>query len=322
VTVSLVLSPWQGHSHGAALRAAALLIGAAALVGCQNCNRAATDGSAASGDASTVAIADGGALNVTPLPTASVAAMVNPRALPAYDGPVGSIEGTVAVTGDPAPITPNDFSRCPDAERVWGHAFREGPADASGARPLADAVVVVTGYKNFYVPEKREVEEVRIERCATSTRTVAMTFGQRLEVKNLSNDFWTPVMEPGSAHVLMMATPNGDPVKIYPKRPGTLLLRDRDRTYAVVDGFVLLHPLHATTSLTGYYRIDGIPVGKLKVSTLHPQIPGTPPQANATAEQEITVATGVVHTVDLVLKNVNRDAGASAQGDGGTPLLR
>lgn len=248
--------------------------------------------------------------------------MVNRDKLPAYEGPVGSIEGTITVIGDPAPLTPNDFSRCPDAEKMWGHAFREGPPDAAGARPLADALVVVTGFKNFYVPEKREAEEVRIERCVTSTRTIAMTFGQRLEVKNLSNDFWTPILEPGQAHILMMATPNGDPVKIYPKRQGTILLHDRDRQYANVDGFVLLHPLHATSSTTGYYRIDGVPVGTLKVSTLHPQIPGIPPNANATAEQEVAVAAGVVHKVDLVLKNVARDAGASAQGDASIPLLR
>jgi len=136
-----------------------------------------------------------------------------------------------------------------------------------------------------------------------------MTFGQRIEVKNLSRDFWTPVLEPGTNMVLMMAPPNGgDPAKIYPKKPGHYVLLDRDRKYAVVDVYTFLHPLHASTDTAGHFRIDGLPVGKLKLSTMHPQI------AESTAEQEITVEAGVVQKVDLVLKNVNRDAGAADAG--------
>jgi hypothetical protein len=307
-----------------ASRVAALtLLGAAVLVGCADCNKggesAGGDGARAAdaspADAAGSAPHDGAALNATPLPAASVAAMVNPDKLPPYTGPTGSVEGTVTVTGDPARATPNDFSRCPDAEKTWGHAFREGPSlddSATGPRPLADAVVVVTGYSGFYMPEKTDAKEVRIERCAPTTRTVTMTFGQRLEVKNLSNDFWTPMLEPGASIVLTMATPNGDPAKFYPKKPGRYLLTDRDRRYASVDVYAFLHPLHASTALTGYYRIDGVPVGKLKVSTMHPHIEGK-------AEREITVSPGVVHKVDLVLTNVNRDAEAPPVRDAAAP---
>lgn len=296
--------------------AAATLLGCAALAGCDSCTKGgdagATDAGATRPEASAPANLDGGALNATPLPTASVAAMVNPDKLPAYDGPTGSIEGTITVTGDPAPPTPNDFTRCPGAESMWDHAFREGEPNAAGVRPLADAIVAVTGYKGFYLPEKSEAKEIRIERCVMSTRTLTLTFGQRLEVKNLSNEFWTPMLEPGSNMVLMMATPNGDPAKIYPKKPGHFLLTDRDRKYAVVDVYAFLHPLHTASATNGYYRIDGVPVGKVKVSTTHPQI-------DSTAEQEITVSPGVVHKVDLLLKNVNRDAGVPKDAGGDAP---
>ncbi|MDB4934869.1 MAG: hypothetical protein JWP87_1841 [Labilithrix sp.] len=309
------------------LRALALFSGfsIAALAGCEDCNKGgatpvATDAGAPSSpltvvDGGTSALPEGGTINATPLPTASVKAMVNPDQLPPYTGPTGSVEGTITVIGDPAPATPNDFSRCPDAEKTWGHAFREGPPGPNGARPLADALVVVTGYKGFYLPEKNEAKEIRIENCAYTTRALTLTFGQRIEVRNLSKDFWTPMLEPGPSLVLMMATPNGDPTKIYPKKPGHFLLLDRDRKYVSVDVYAFLHPLHTASSTTGYYRIDGLPVGKVKVSTTHSQI-------DSTAEVELNVLEGVVHKVDLQLKNVNKEAGARASDAGGDAAPR
>jgi hypothetical protein len=301
----------------------AALTSTALLAGCADCNKGSGPSEApVDGGGITVVEAgisarpDGGTLNATPVPTASVAAMVNPDKLPEYSGPTGSIEGTITVTGDPAPVTHADFSRCPDAEKMWGHTFREGPPGPNGARPLADAIVVVTGYKGFYLPETKEAKEVRIEGCATTTRTLTLTYGERIDVKNTSKDFWTPVLEPGSTMVLMMATPGGDPAKIYPKKPGHYLLSDRDRKYAVVDVYAFLHPLHTASSITGFYRIDGVPVGKLKVSSTHPQI-------DSNAEADVNVAAGVVHKVDLVLKNANKDAGPPAAPDAAAaPPLR
>jgi len=178
----------------------------------------------------------------------------------------------------------------------------------------------VTGYHGFFVQEKVEAKELRIEQCAYTSLNATLTFGQRIEVKNAARDFWTPVLEPGTNMVLMMATPNGDPAKIYPKKPGHYLLLDRDRKYVVVDVYAFLHPLHASSDALGHYRIDGVPVGKLKVSTLHPHISG------ATAEAEVEVRAGVVAKVDLSLKNVNKDAGGplEAGADAGVsrPVLR
>ena len=294
----------------------ALSLCGVALAGCEDCKGGAapvTDAGPGSADAppgliaiDAAALRDGGILNVTPVPTAAVMELLNPAKLPAYAGPTGSIDGTITVTGDhPFPVVGGDFSKCLDASKTWGHAFREGaPVGDKGARALADAVIVVTGYTGFYVPEKNEAKEARIEDCAYTSLTTTLTFGQRIDVKNASRTaFWTPVLEPGSNMVLMMATPGGDPAKIYPKKPGHYLLLDRDRKYVVVDVYAFLHPLHASSDTSGHFRIDGVPVGKLKVSTLHPHI------ADATAEVEVDVREGVVAKVDLNLKNVNKDAG-------------
>jgi hypothetical protein len=299
------------------LFAVALLTTLGGLGGCDDCKGGSTVADAGTGgepalvalDAS-MKMPEGGTLNATPLPTASVEAVLNPEKLPAYSGPTGSVEGTITVTGDLALPTPADFSRCPDAEKTWGHAFREGPAGPTGARPLADAIVVVTGYRGFHLAETREAAETRIEGCAYTTRTQTLTFGQRLEVKNLSKEFWTPVLEPQRSVVVMMAPPKGDAVRIYPKTPGHHLLLDRDRKFAVVDVYAFLHPLHTATSTTGYYRIDGLPVGKVRVGSTHPQI-------NSNAETELVVTAGTVHKVDLVLKNVNKEAGAPTGADAG-----
>ncbi len=304
---------------------ATLLLGGLAA-GCDGCKGDATPAEDAGAAASPGAVEagaprDGGVVNNTPVPTAAVMEMLNPQKLPAYAGPTGAIEGTVTVTGDRPLVAAGDFSHCLDAQKAWGRAFREGaPVSDKGARALADAVVVVTGYHGYFVPEKAEAKEVRIEECAYTSLTATLTFGQRLEVKNLAKDFWTPVLEPGTNLVLMMATPKGDPAKIYPKKPGHYLLMDRDRKYVVVDVYAFLHPLHASSNLLGHYRIDNVPVGKLKVSTLHPHI------GDATAEVEVEVQAGVVAKVDLNLKNVNKDAGGplEAGADSGVfyPVLR
>ncbi len=255
-------------------------------------------------------------MSVLPIPAASVAKMVNPHGLPAYVGPTGSVEGTITVTGDPAPTVSASFAPCPDAEKTHGRAFREGaPAKPGGPRWLADAVVAITGYGNFFIPEKDEAVVVEIRGCSLTKRTVTMTFGQRLEVKNLTREFWTPKLEPPQTSVLMMATPGGDAVKLYPKKPGHYLLVDHDRKYAVEDLYAFLHPLHTSSAVGGTYRIDGVPVGKVTVNTSHPKIP------DAESSREVVIREGVVTRVDLTLTHkAPRDAGTSSADD--YPKLR
>lgn len=272
--------------------------------GCNGCSKPQSSVADAAPAATT--ISDAAPINVVPIPTASVAKAVNPQNLPAWAGPTGSVEGTITVTGDPAPSAPADFKRCPDAEAIYGHAFRDGPTKpGGGSRWLADAVVAVTGYGNFYVQEKNEAEEITIQGCGFDRRTITMTFGQRLEVKNLTKDFWTPKLDPSQTSVMMMATPGGDPVKLYPKQAGHYHLVDHDRKYAASDLYAFLHPLHTSSKVGGTYRIDGVPVGKVKVNTLHPRIPSS----EATKDVEIKEAT--VTRVDLELAyKAPPDAGA------------
>lgn len=281
------------------LKAATSFISLLALAfGAAGCGDGCSKPQLAVSDAAPVAttVPDAAPINVTPLPTASIAKMVNPQNLPAYAGPTGSVEGTIYVTGDPAPETPADFNRCPDAVKSYGHAFREGEAKTPGGpRWLADAVVAVTGYGNFYVQEKDEAEEITIEGCGLSRRTVTMTFGQRLEVKNLTKEFWTPKLDPPQTSVMMMAPPNGDAVKLYPKQPGHYHIIDHDRKWLVDDLYAFLHPLHTSTKVGGTYRIDGVPVGKVKVNTSHPKI------RDAEASKEVEIQEGVVAKVDLTL---------------------
>jgi hypothetical protein len=277
--------------------------------GCDGCDK----GSSSSGDkidgAPTNTNPDAAPANASPLPTASVAKMVNPDNLPAYTGQTGSVEGTVTVKGLKAPATPADFARCPDAEKIWGRLFREGEG-----RTLADVVVAVTGYEGFYVPEKEESKQIVIRGCGFEQRTLTMTFGQRVAVKNEAAEFWTPILEPGPNMVLRMATPKGDPVFIYPKHPGHYILRDRDRRYSEVDVYAFLHPLHTTTNLEGKYRIDGVPVGKLKVNARHPRI-------DFEQTIDIEVKPAVIHKVDLVIEYSTPDAGMTYDAGSGYPGL-
>jgi hypothetical protein len=303
----------------------ALFLSAIALgaTGCESCSKQ-TPGAAdaAAAPASAGRPADAGPVNVTPVPTASIAAMVNPQNLPAYEGPTGSVEGTITVTGPPAPESAaisKDYGKCPDGAAFYGREFREGePTAPGGPRWLADAVVAVTGYSGFYVPEKEEAEPLAITGCVFEKRTVTMTFGQRLDVRNLTKEFWTPQLQPAQTGVMMMAAPKGDPVHLYPRKPGRYLLIDHDRKYAVADLYAFLHPLHTTSGASGKYRIDGVPVGKLRVNTSHPRIPGTE------ASADVEIQPGVVQKVDLTLTHVPRsDGGApdARKGDAGAPAV-
>lgn len=262
---------------------------------------------------------DAGVLNATGVPASEVVKFVNPKGLPAYDGPTGAVEGTITVKGPPAPDSgrgPSDFRRCPDAVAIYGKRFREGAARPDGTRPLADTVVAVTGYAGYFVPEKRETTQVAIVGCGFDKRTVTMTFGQALEVRNTSTEFWSPELDPAPNPVIMMLSPRApDPVRLYPKRPGLLTLRDHDRKYATADLFVLFHPLHAVSDTTGHYRIDGLPIGKLKVNARHPAI-------DAETSVDLDVRANVVAKVDLVLEHVLKDAGPPDDDAGYRPKVR
>jgi hypothetical protein len=257
-------------------------------------------------DAPDVADAQVGPVNMTALPAASVAAALGADRLPPYNGPTGSVEGTIFVSGDPTPAVQADFSKCPEAEKTYGKLFRDGPPNAAGARPLADAIVGVTGYSGFYIPEKREAKLATLENCAFTQRTIDLTFGQRLDVANKTSILFAPALSGASTPALMVAPPNAEPVHLYPPHAGYFRLSDRLGENPIhADVYVLLHPLHAVTDLNGHYRIDGVPVGaKLTVFARLAKI-------GETAKEGVEVLSGVVHSVDLTLKYATpKDAGA------------
>lgn len=258
-------------------------------------------------------------VNETTVPTASVAAVVNPYDAAPYTGPTGSIEGTVTVEGDPPPDQTVDLGKCPAGEATYRKLFRVGPKGE-----LGDAIVAVQAFPDQYVPEKNEAKTVRIVDCMYDTRTVTLTFGQRLEVKNEGDLLLIPGLEPVLTAAMMVATPHGDPVKLYPPKPGRYRLIDRSggRSYMTADVFVSPHPMHGTTDARGRYRIDGIPVGKRQVQAHHPQI-GAGEKATI---KEVEIVAGVVKSLDFVLRYsaAAPDAGSTGGGahvDAGKTIL-
>jgi hypothetical protein len=234
------------------------------------------------------------------LPAASVQAFVNRDHLPPYTGPTGSVEGTITITGNFAPESKNrDFAKCPEGAQVYSKLFREGPARPDGSRPVADVLVAVTGYAGGYLPEQKAARRVTIDDCAFGSRTVDMTIGQKLEIQNLMKDkIFAPAFVQTPSVLELMAPSGGDPVYLYPQAPGLLTLYDRfgaGSGYISAEVYVLAQPLHAVSDVAGHYRIDGIPVGEVKVNALLGVI-----QKQVT--RPVTVRANVVETLDLALE--------------------
>jgi hypothetical protein len=300
----------------------AISVGILVLSGCRSSDAApAPAASSDGGQPAATARADGASAappsdSSFPVPRASVEAVLNPQGLPPYTGPTGSVEGTITVTGPGAPDVKVDTKRCPAALDTYGKLFREGvPNEPGGSRWLADAVVVAFGYAGFYVVEKNDAVRVTIgERCAYPSRTLAVTYGQRLDVMNRSKLLFAPMIEQDTSVAVMVAPPqeSGDPVRIYPRRAGRFTLSDRMEPYVREDLYVFRHPLHAVSDREGHFRIDGLPVGKLTIGAHHPAM-------DADAEAPVEVVAGVVQRVDLELTYKPRPAPAY---DGGLPPKR
>ncbi len=283
----------------------AIAVGSVALAGCRNDAVPATHTQSATALADAGAAKKPGPVNELPIPKDVVAKTVNPTHLPEYSGPTGVVEGTVYVTGDPAPpMMGKNFDKCPEGAQTYSKSFREGP-DVGGKRALADVIVAITGYGTnaYYLPEKNPSKLLSISHCAYGARTVDMTFGQALEVKNEgSASMFAPDFENQTSPAIMVATVGGDPVRLYPKRPGRYRLVDRmGYSYLEADVFVLYQPLHTVTDLEGHFRIEGVPVGKLKVNAEHPAIEGS-------TSEDIDVKDGVVTKVTLTIPNLKAAA--------------
>jgi hypothetical protein len=295
----------------------ATLVGTAALASA--CSRGSDSGAAPLGTATPVAILDAApAASSAPVDPdamapggfvkANIDYVLNPQNLPAYAGPTGSVEGTVTIDGPPAPSVPVDASKCAAALDTYGKLFREGtPAKPGGPRPLADAVVVVVGYTGYYVPEKKDAVSVSVGvGCGYAARTLAITYGQRLEITNQSTFLFAPLIDSYSTPAVMVAPPkgSGEPIKIYPQRAGHFIMTDRLVSYVHEDLYVFRHPLHAVTDRNGHFRIDGVPVGSLKLGVAHPG-------ANTQAEVPVDIKADTVSKTDV--KVTYKPASSSAK---------
>jgi hypothetical protein len=206
-----------------------------------------------------------------PVPVSKIEGVLNPKHRPPYDGPKGSVEGVIRVTGD-APAK-RDFTipfECGEAYATYGKVFREG-----NDRTLADAMVAVTGY-DAYIPPPSDVYPISIHGCAYDRRTLVLTYGQRIEVSNRDGkQSYLPTLDGSNTPAQLLAMPKGDAVKLYPLEVGHYALREggiKGGAWMYADVFVLQYTTHAVTGLDGRYRISGIPAGKMKVSVYVPSI--------------------------------------------------
>ena len=221
---------------------------------------------------------------------AAINKVVNPKNEEPYKGPAGTVRGVVRIEGDPPPPSGLAIpSKCTEGAVTHGKLFRVGQDHS-----LGDVLVAVTDYTGF-VPAKAPAVKVTIHGCALSRRTIAMAFGQRLEVANLDQvESYMPYLDGAPSRVVMVAPPSGEPVKLYAPEPGHYLLRDQlPNPHMFADVFVLAYATHDTTGLDGQYEIKGVPVGKAKLNAFLPSI-------NKVIEKVIDVREGT-NTFDLTM---------------------
>jgi hypothetical protein len=202
----------------------------------------------------------------------AVSLAVNPRAEQAYAGPAGTVRGRVIVKGDPAPARPEVLAKIPRtcgaaARDGYGKLFREGPG-----RALADVLVAVTGFKG-YVPERESVQRVVAKDCFYGTRTLALTYGQSIEVASGDQQTYIPELLGEKGQPQLVATPGGGTVApVYPTHPGRFGLIDNLNLFMTAEVLVLKYSTHAVTGLDGRFEIPGVPVGEVSVNALLPAV--------------------------------------------------
>jgi hypothetical protein len=199
---------------------------------------------------------------------------LNPKGLPVYSGPVGTLSGVVKISGDEPPLVPAMVSKldelpagaCPRARELHRKLYRQGVD-----RTLADVLVTVTEYQGF-LPARGDTVRVEAKGCAFDARILAMTFGQHLDVFNLDNQGYMPRLVGTPSYALRVALPGGPPVPVFAPKPGQYMLVDQTRDYMRSDLFVLNYPTFDVTGLDGKFSISGVPVGKVKVTAYSPAL--------------------------------------------------
>ncbi len=265
-----------------------LLAVSCALAGCKRGAEARNGAPSASASNAPVAPQASG----LPLPPKIIEAAVNPKHESAYSGPAGTVRGIVHAVGDAPPDEPETLAKikdeCAPARDVYGKVFREGPG-----RTLADVLVAVTGYRG-YVPEQHSVVEVEASGCAWSSRTLALTFGQRIDVVAKDRRAYVPDLLGAKMAAQLIALPGGAGSALYPQSPGRYVLVDSMRIFATAEVLVLKYATHDVTGLDGRYTIERIPAGK---ATLSAFLPAT----GETVEKEIEITPSGVLEVNIDL---------------------
>jgi hypothetical protein len=239
----------------------------------------------------------------------AVAKAINPAGLPRYSGPIGGVRGRVVLSGDAAPIVPEVSAQlpaqgCPRAQQLYNKLFRQGP-DGS----LADALVTVTEYKGFLAPEG-DVVRVRAEGCAWHSRTIALTFGQRLEIENVDSQPYIPSLLGAPTPALRIAIPHGAPVPLFFPRPGHFALLETTRDYMRAEVFVLPFPTARVTELDGRFSFESLPVGDARITAYLPAI-------GKTVDQRVQIEAGKTLDLTLTLSYSQAEQDAKAAGQGG-----
>jgi hypothetical protein len=124
------------------------------------------------------------------------------------------------------------------------------------------------------VPEQTKNVVVTAKDCALSSRTIVMTMGQGLEVRNAdtgaTRTYYAMDLAVSRGPAMRVIASGSDSVLLYPKKPGGDVLEERmGKPFMRADVLVATTPNHAVTDSAGHYRIDGIPVGALQASVLH-----------------------------------------------------
>lgn len=225
--------------------------------------------------------------------SATLEAALNPAHEKPYSGPIGAVRGVIRTSGDPSPDLPDVLAKipagkCDDARAFYGKLFREGPN-----RELGDVLVAVTEYKGF-VPAPSDTKVVMARGCAFQSRTIAMTFGQHLAVKNRGSETFIPRLIGSPQAALVVAMPGGDPAMLFPPKPGQFLLQDKTHDFALADVYVLKYPTVAVTGIDGIYEIKDIPAGDVLVSAF---LPATSERVSS----RVKITAGETATLDLTI---------------------
>jgi hypothetical protein len=258
------------------------------------CKRSASDGAepnrtngtpSASGVAAPVA-------SGVPIAPAQISRAVNPRGERPYSGKTGTLRGTITITGDEPPLREDTLAKipadCKAAREVYARPFRTGMMGA-----LADVLVTVTGYSG-YVPAKADSRQVVARDCAWDSRTIAITYGQRLEVISKDGRGYVPKLVGANAPAQLIVIPGGDPVPLHPTQPGRYVLTDSGKDYMRADVLVLKYSTFDVTGPDGKYEIVDIPVGDVTVNAF---LPAT----LSTKEHRIKIEPGGAHELDIEL---------------------